>query len=83
VVTVVWLSARSEAEAAFADAVLDSDAGVVELLLVVVVVVVTAGLPDIQAASTNVPCQFRIWTGTGVVVPLVCVVVVVVVVLVV
>ena len=67
----------------FADAVLDSEAGVAELLLVVVVVVVTVGLPAIQAASTSVPCQFRIWPGTGAVVPLVCVVVVVVVVLVV
>ena len=73
-----------------ADGVLDSEPGVVELLVVVVaVVVVTEGAamevlpPAKQAASANVPCQFRIWPGTGVVVPLVCVVVVVVEVLVV
>jgi len=62
-----------------ADGVLDSEPGVVELLVVVVAVVVEVLPPDKQAASANVPCQFRIWPGTGVVVPLVCVVVVVVV----
>ena len=66
-----------------ADGVLDSESGVVELLVVVVAVVVEVLPPDKQAASANVPCQFRIWPGTGVVVPLVCVVVVVVEVLVV